>query len=905
MVSSGTGVRPALSSRGLLALFECSPLAQMAILADDPVFTIAAASDACLRLSGLRREEMVGRGVFEVFPGNPQDAAGDGVRHLRESLKGVLATRKPVELPVQRYDVERPKEAGGGFAERYWRALDTPVLGWDGAVEYILHSVEEVTEQVMARKRPKAGEQRLRQAQRAGRVGSFEWLLKENRAICTPELEELYGQPEGTFQGGFENWSKWVVAEDAERVIAEVKRSMAHGVPECVYEFRAALPDGTQRWLRGLAQFFYDESGAPERMIGVNIDIDAQKQAETRLRESEERLRAIFDGTYEYIGLLAPDGTLLEANRASLEFAGNTREDVVGLPFWDTPWFAVTEGATEQVRAAVARAAKGEFVRFEASLRRPSGESPTFDISLHPVRNERGEVVLIVPEGRNITEHKESKERLQQQWNLFDSALSHTPDHIYIFDREGRCSYANRALLGRWQKSLDEAVGKNLFELNYPKEVAERLQSQILEVIETKKTVRDQAAFPVAGGEIRYYDYIFVPVQAADGTVEGVAGSTRDITDRQRMEKALAESEQKLQRVFAQAPVAIVVFRGREFVVEMANATYRALLGGREVVGRRLADVVPELSQNVWDTLYRVIDTGEPFIANEWHIPYDSDENGAIEDHWFNVAYNPLRDFDGAVSGMIAVLTDVTAQVLARRDLERVNRELEEFSYVASHDLQEPLRMVNIYTHLMLKHIGGEDETMRRYAGFVEQGVHRMETLLGDLLTYSRTVHAEELPVGSADLAASLTEALAVLSSRVEESGAVITSGVLPTVRGDTKQMAHVFQNILSNSIKYRRSDATPTIDVSAERCGDQWIVSVRDNGIGFDPKYSQRIFGLFKRLHREEYPGTGLGLAICQRIVARYGGRMWAEGRLGEGATFRFSLTGAAGDQSASNSAG
>jgi light-regulated signal transduction histidine kinase (bacteriophytochrome) len=254
---------------------------------------------------------------------------------------------------------------------------------------------------------------------------------------------------------------------------------------------------------------------------------------------------------------------------------------------------------------------------------------------------------------------------------------------------------------------------------------------------------------------------------------------------------------------------------------------------------------------------------------------------------------------------MIAVLTDVTAQVLARRELERVNRELEEFSYVASHDLQEPLRMVNIYTHLMLKHIGGQDETMSRYAAFVEQGVHRMETLLGDLLTYARAGQAEDLTVGSADLEVSLTEALAVLSSRVEESGAVITTGPLPKVRGDTKQMAHVFQNILGNSLKYRRSEATLAIEVWAEQCGDQWIVSVRDNGIGFDPKYSERIFGLFKRLHREEYPGTGLGLAICQRIVARYGGRIWADGRLGAGATFRFSLLGVAGDQSASNSAG
>ncbi len=896
-----------LTSQSLLALFESTPVAQIVMLPDDPVFTIVAVNDTYVRASGLARDRLVGHGVFEVFPDNPADPAADGVRNLRASLLRVTSARQPDRMPVQRYDIERPQEKGGGFEERYWNACNTPVFSPEGRVEYILHSVEEVTEKVLSEKKAEramralqltrqrnrtAGERRLRRAQRAGRVGSFEWLLKENRAFWTPELEELYGLPEGTFEtAGFDGWRRWVLPEDADRVVDELEGCMAQHFPDCVFEFRAVLPDGTLRWLRGQAQLFYDETGAPERMIGINIDIDPQKQAEDHLRYSEERLRAIFDGTYEYIGLLAPDGTLLEANRASLEFGHSKREEVVGRPFWETVWFADTPGVPEQVRHAVARAAAGEFVRFEATVHRPSGEWPTFDLSFHPIRNESGEVILIVPESRNITEHKESKERLQHQWHLFDTALSHTPDHTYIFDLQCHFTYANRALLDFWQKPLEEVVGKNASQLNYPNELAARIERQLKQVIDTKRPVRDHTAFPGAEGEIRHFEYIFVPVLDPGGIVEAVAGSSRDITDRERMQKALSASEQKLQQVFAQAPVAIVVFRGRDFVVEMANPTYRAQLRGRDLVGRPFAEVVPELGQDVWDVFHRVFDTGEPFVANEWQIPYDADRDGIVEDHWFNVAYNPLRDFDGAISGMIAVMTDVTAHVVSRRELERVNRELEEFSYVASHDLQEPLRMVNIYTHLLLQGIKNEDETINRYAGFVQQGVSRMQTLLGDLLTFSRAVHTEDLPVGNADLSASLAEALSVVNGRVEESGAVITAGPLPTVRGDTKQLAHVFQNLLSNSLKYRRKDLAPAIHISAEHSGNQWIVSVQDNGIGFDSQYAERIFGLFKRLHRDEYPGTGLGLAICQRIVTRYGGRMWAEGKLGEGATLRFSL--------------
>ena len=411
-------------------------------------------------------------------------------------------------------------------------------------------------------------------------------------------------------------------------------------------QYRRAVRDQTPvefEHFYDLWQRWFSIKAYPTEQGGLSIyfrDITEQKQAEESLRESQGRLRAIYDGTYEYIGLIAPDGTLLEANRASLEFAGNTRAQVVGRPFWDTPWFTGTPGAPEVIRESVARAAKGEFIRFEATLQRPSGDRLTFDLSMHPIQNERGEVVLIVPEGRNITERKRVEEEVKRS-------------------------------------------------------------------------------------------------------------------------------------------------------------------------------------------------------------------NG---------------------------------------QLTRVNRELEEFAYVASHDLQEPLRIVNIYTQIILNELGEQKPELAQHAAFVQQGVRRMDALIHDLLTYSRAVHADEVPVGSADLADSLAEALSVLKNRIEESGGVIAAGPLPTVRGDAPQLAHVFQNLLSNALKYR-NNAAPQIRISTTRDGGFWIISVQDNGIGFEPQYAERIFGLFKRLHKEDYPGTGLGLAICKRIVERYGGRIWAEGKPGAGATFHFSL--------------
>jgi light-regulated signal transduction histidine kinase (bacteriophytochrome) len=264
----------------------------------------------------------------------------------------------------------------------------------------------------------------------------------------------------------------------------------------------------------------------------------------------------------------------------------------------------------------------------------------------------------------------------------------------------------------------------------------------------------------------------------------------------------------------------------------------------------------------------------------------------------YEYIFVPVLSADGRVEAVVGTTHDITELKNAEDDLKRsnqelsrVNRELEEFAFVASHDLQEPLRMVNIYTQLILDDADRSEAEMRTYAGFVQDGVQRMEGLIHDLLTFSRAVHSDQFPVGMADLSAALNQALSVLQNRIEESGCVISTEPLPTVRGDASQLAHVFQNLLSNALKYSQAGVPPQVCVAVEQDAGSWIVSIRDNGIGFDPQYAEKIFGLFKRLYKEEYPGTGLGLAICKRIVERYGGRIWAEGRPGEGATFYFSL--------------
>jgi signal transduction histidine kinase len=267
---------------------------------------------------------------------------------------------------------------------------------------------------------------------------------------------------------------------------------------------------------------------------------------------------------------------------------------------------------------------------------------------------------------------------------------------------------------------------------------------------------------------------------------------------------------------------------------------------------------------------------------------------------WLEEHAAGISDESGRISRIVGVIADVTERKIAEEELHRkneeltkANRELEEFAYVASHDLQEPLRMIGIYTQLLLRTIGSQaSPNVVEYAGFVRKGVQRMEELIKDLLVYSRIVHPEQEAPCAADLNQSLDEALSVLRVRLEETGANLVRHPLPVVWGDQRQIALVFQNLLSNALKYGKTDVAPRIEIQAENGGPEWVVKVKDNGIGFHPRHAQWIFGLFRRLHKDAYPGTGMGLAISKRIVERYGGRVWAESEgEGKGAIFCFSL--------------
>jgi len=261
------------------------------------------------------------------------------------------------------------------------------------------------------------------------------------------------------------------------------------------------------------------------------------------------------------------------------------------------------------------------------------------------------------------------------------------------------------------------------------------------------------------------------------------------------------------------------------------------------------------------------------------------------------IMLSPMRSLEGLI--VTAAIRDITtrknaeASLLRKMDeLHRSNEELEQFAYIASHDLQEPLRMVASYTQLLSKRYKGKlDSDADDFIAFAVDGATRMQRMIQDLLSYSR-IGKNEAALLDTSSGEALHGALLNLEQAIRESGALVTNDVLPNVLADRTQLTQVFQNLVGNAIKYR-SLATPCVHVSASQdSGGRWIFAVADNGIGIDPQYFERIFGMFQRLHsREEFAGTGIGLSICKKIVERQGGRIWVQSRSSGGSLFLFTL--------------
>jgi PAS domain S-box-containing protein len=420
--------------------------------------------------------------------------------------------------------------------------------------------------------------------------------------------------------------------------------------------------------------------------------------------------------------------------------------------------------------------------------------------------------------------------------------------------------------------------------------------------------IRAAVAFPVlvgreVAGVLEFFsDRALVPDPALLRLMGSVGTQVGRVIERARADEALRLSEAKFAGIISISSDAIVSVDEEQRIV-FFNQGAEQIFGYRadEAMGQPLELLIPEAFRPTHADHVRRFGAAPVVSRRMGERGQISGRRKGGEVFPADASISKLEVGGGRI--YTAVLRDVTDRSRAEdalaqqaQELARSNAELEQFAYVASHDLQEPLRMVASYTQLLARRYGDKlDDDAREFIGYAVDGVRRMQSLISDLLAYSRVGSRGDAPEG-VELDAVMERTVDVLRGTIEETGAEVTHDPLPTVTADPVQMGQVLQNLVGNALKFR-GDAPPRVHVGARRAGGEWVISVRDNGVGIAPEYAQRIFVIFQRLHtRAEYEGTGIGLAICKKIVERHGGRIWVEPSPGGGSTFIFTLP--AGDE-------
>jgi PAS domain S-box-containing protein len=566
-------------------------------------------------------------------------------------------------------------------------------------------------------------------------------------------------------------WPKTVHPDDLDRLMAAYQEMLTTG--KVKVEARGVRKDGSvfykqltmiatydpQQQLTGHYCFMKD--------VSERVQHEAERNAaEAELRQSEQKFRAIFDSMFQFIGVLTPEGVLVEGNQTAFAAVAAERADVIGKPFWETPWWSHSPQLQETLKAAIAKAASGELVRFECEHILADGSTAIVDFSLKPIFDEAGNVIMLIPEGRDITDRKQTLAALRESEERLQALIDNAGSVIYIKNPEGQYILINHQYETLFHLDREAVRGKTDHDI-FPKEIADTFRANDLKVIAAGVPIESEEVAPQDDG-LHTYLTIKFPLFDSEDQIYAVCGISTDISDRKTAELELQQQKQ---------------------------------------------------------------------------------------------------------------------------DLTRSNDELQQFAYVASHDLQEPLRMITSYLELLERRYKGQlDAKADQFIAYAVDGAARMQILIDDLLRYSR-LGSRSHSLAQVDCAVVLQHAIRNLQIAIAESNAMITYDSLPEVNADLTQLTQLFQNLIGNAIKFRREDP-PRIQIEVKQVNSKWLFSVRDNGIGIESQYCDRIFVIFQRLHnRTDYPGTGMGLAICKKIVERHGGTLWVESTPSKGSTFYFTL--------------
>ena len=762
-------------------------------------------------------------------------------------------------------------------------------------------------------------QQRLKFALAVNNDGIFDWNVPENKIYLSPRYYTMAGYEPDEFPGTYENWINRLHPDEVAAIEKVLEDYFAGKIPFYDREFRFKRKDGTWMWIRARIKVVeVDKAGKPRRVVGTHTDITNRKQAELALQESESKLKTVFNNSYELMGILTVDGLVLETNRASLEFNAFEESDVIGKPFWETPWWEKTQHQQDQLREMISKAANGKFIRQEVRHINLKGEIHYIDFSIAPVKDDQGKIIYLVPEGRDITKRKLAEEALRLSEKKYRTLFEQSADAILII-QHGRfvdCNQATLDMLGVPDK-------KNLLN-THPADLSPETQSDGRDSREKASEMMDLAVEQGShrfewdhkrnNGKVFPVEVLLTSVNLDDESFIHVVW--RDITERK-----LAEQERERNRYYLQRAQQI----GQIGTWELDILTNKLIWTEENyhIFG------IPLSTELNYDIFYNCIHPDDrKYVDDMWqksitsNVMYDIEHRIIVDGKvkWVREKAELEINKNGKCIRAIGFTQDITVRKRAEKQREQLlksleykNRELQDIVYTASHDLRSPLVNIEGFSSELetactqLQNLLSEKsedpdkdqkietllaEDIPQCLKFIVSGAKKMSSLLDGLLQISR-IGTVQIKRQTLDMNSIVKSVLESMHHQVKKGDIEIIVDPMPACIGDANMVDRVFTNLISNAIKYRDPAKKCKIKITGNIEERMSVYCVQDNGLGIAPEHQKKVFEIFHRLNPEgPVRGEGLGLTIVTRILDRLGGKIWLESEPGKGSKFCFTLS-------------
>jgi len=888
-------------------LFESAPGLYLVLTPD---FTIVAASDAYLSATMTRREDIIGRFLFDVFPDNPKDPAATGMRNLKASLERALNKKAPDVMAVQKYDIPKPGSKGKKFEERYWSPVNSPVLDKDGRVDFIIHRVEDITDFVTL----KSSRDMLMKTDEPS-MHATHFLTKHSTSLGIMAVTLLTLLVSTMFWRQGETVARargWVV--HSYEVNSHIQQ-LFNSIKDAEIGYRGYVITGNDNYLepyrealRGSPVSATPAGQSPHYSIEQEWAMLNQLMADNPIQRSRvEELHQLIDQLLKYIA-----GAIDLRQRVGSISAMAEIDPHRGKVLMDRIRQLVSDMTTEESRLLAIRTEADE------ATTRQNNQYTIYGIAIfyigmmlavwlamrHAARaREMEDAILhqtqeVAEANRNLAK---ANQELADSRSFLKNIINHIPDPIFVKDKQHRWIDGNNALWNLFGKSEEELIGKSDYDF-FSKEEADIFWQKDEEVFISGKPNNNVENFTDAAG----VTHVIATRKACFTSAKNetiLVGIIRDITELTRMQERLRENdEERLKSIMDHCgrPVHIKDMEGRYVQV---NKDFFLLVNGeeKEVIGKTDYDLFPKEAADAYRRNDRMV------IEKASALEYE--ELATLSDgvHTFTSVKFPLYDLNGVIYATCGISTDITdrKQAEAQRlrymqELKRSNQELDDFAYIASHDLKEPLRGLYNHASFLLEDYQGKLD---------EDGVHRlnrltllcqrMERLVNDLLYFSR-LGRTELAIQETDPNEIVNDVRQLMESFLKERNAsIIVPRSMPLIICDKPRITEVFRNLITNAVKYNdkaeRIVEVGFLDkVNSEAGMQENVFYVKDNGIGIEKEFHQEIFRIFKRLQRpaeEKESGTGAGLTFVKKIIERHQGTIWLESEPGQGTVFYFIL--------------